>query len=220
MGPSVKIIINHPPTAKKRHRMFVKGNAVHSYDPQTFEKELFKASLRNEILMLKYDENNKIDEKDFNLPYNGPLYVTLTFFMPIPETLSLSKKTALLWIPNHSSKPDLDNLAKFILDVGNDILWKDDRMITSLGLVKKYSFNPKIEIEVITMDKRLSEEDKKILGLFSPRKVESILELLKGINPKKYIENIEGVILVLKELANHNKEFSAIKKLLEKNHGN
>jgi len=42
----------------------------------------------------------------------------------------------------HTGKPDLDNLAKLVLDAANGILWDDDSQIIKLHLSKMYSGKP------------------------------------------------------------------------------
>ena len=47
---------------------------------------------------------------------------------------------------NPTKKPDLDNIAKAILDSLNGIAYKDDSQIVSLLISKKYSDRPRVEI--------------------------------------------------------------------------
>jgi Holliday junction resolvase RusA-like endonuclease len=56
-----------------------------------------------------------------------------------------------LWNIERPTKTDLDNLVKFILDVGNNILWSDDRLITHIECRKIYSTENRILIEVTPM---------------------------------------------------------------------
>ena len=55
------------------------------------------------------------------------------------------KDTAPLW---HTSKPDADNLGKFVMDSMNKIYWKDDSVIADLWIIKQYSDKPRTEIEI------------------------------------------------------------------------
>lgn len=67
-------------------------------------------------------------------------------FMP-PESLSKSKKNALLFTP-YDKKPDCDNLAKAILDSLNGLAYKDDKQITYLSIEKIYGLENKIEVNL------------------------------------------------------------------------
>jgi len=51
---------------------------------------------------------------------------------------------------NPTKKPDADNIAKIILDGCNGILYKDDSQIVKLISEKKYSENPRVEVEIIS----------------------------------------------------------------------
>ena len=63
-------------------------------------------------------------------PYDGPLSVSLTFWMPRPKRCPRTLPTV---------KPDLDNLAKLILDACNGLVWIDDSQIVHLVLDKNYA---------------------------------------------------------------------------------
>ena len=54
----------------------------------------------------------------------------------MPKSWSKKKKLLKLGTP-HTSKPDLDNLIKNILDRGNNILWEDDKNISYITASKK-----------------------------------------------------------------------------------
>ena len=67
--------------------------------------------------------------------FTGPLHITLEFFLKIPK-----KKKDSLW---HTSRPDLDNMIKFYLDVAIGILYEDDRQISKITASKMYDENPR-----------------------------------------------------------------------------
>lgn len=69
----------------------------------------------------------------------------IEFIMSIPKSYSNKKKLELIDKP-HIKTPDLDNLIKNVLDRGNDILWKDDKVIYSIKAWKKYGECGKINI--------------------------------------------------------------------------
>lgn len=47
-----------------------------------------------------------------------------------------------------AKKPDLDNLAKAALDACNGIIWRDDALICSLLVKKRYAANPRLELQI------------------------------------------------------------------------
>lgn len=102
--------------------------------------------------------------------FDDAVKVDVTFYMKAPQ--SISKKPTprartetwekfkrfikeFIW---HTSKPDLDNLVKAVLDSisqagyskidKSGMVWKDDSLICDLHARKLYSPNPRIEIEI------------------------------------------------------------------------
>jgi len=47
-----------------------------------------------------------------------------------------------------TNKPDLDNIAKIILDSLNGIAYKDDSQVVSLTVIKHYSDNPCVVVRM------------------------------------------------------------------------
>lgn len=128
----MKFEIEGIPVAKIRHRTLKCGR---SYDPKEKEKILWKTLVRKE--WLKFTSG---------MLKNQPLYVKLYFGMPIPKSLSKRKRSSLYW---HTKKPDADNLAKFILDVMNGIVYEDDKDVCWLFMKKVYTTRPRVEIEIL-----------------------------------------------------------------------
>lgn len=93
--------------------------------------------------VLSWEAKNHFKEN----PITGPVFLQLTFFMPIPDSWSKKKKIEMDG-KRHISKPDRDNLEKAVSDSFNKIVWKDDGQVCD-GLVRKfYSTEPRIEIEI------------------------------------------------------------------------
>lgn len=75
-------------------------------------------------------------KKDFRKPpTSSPINLSCVFSFRIPKSLSKAKRMAFLGKP-HKSRPDADNLAKWIGDCGNDVLWLDDSQIAKLSIEK------------------------------------------------------------------------------------
>lgn len=89
-------------------------------------------------------------------PLTGAVGVTAIYYMPIPESWSKKKKREMdgAW---HISRPDRDNMDKFILDCGNGILWVDDCMVAFGSSAKIYDKNPRLEISFRQLPDRLSD---------------------------------------------------------------
>ncbi len=71
-------------------------------------------------------------------PLEGALTVTLTFCRRAPKKHGEYPTT----------RPDVENLAKGLLDSWNGILWRDDSQIVDLELSKRYDAREGVEVEV------------------------------------------------------------------------
>jgi len=79
--------------------------------------------------------------------FQAPIEMHLTFMMRMPQNQSKRQRDKLCHSP-HVFKPDLDNLIKFIADIGTGILYTDDCIIASIYATKKYDENPRTIIIV------------------------------------------------------------------------
>ena len=93
----------------------------HFYDRQTHEKLATG-------LYLQKDHG----EEPF---FTGPLKIEIIFHMHIPDGQK-KKNLEGSW---HFKRPDIDNLAKFILDAATGILWADDAIVCCMEKKKIYS---------------------------------------------------------------------------------
>lgn len=112
-----KIIGN--PVPKGRPRFYKAGNFVHSYTPKkTRQWEQF----------VKFQA---IHYRPKEL-WTGAIVMDLVFWLPRPK--SLPKK-----VINHIKKPDIENLAKSVMDALEGIIYKRDSQIICLVCDKIYS---------------------------------------------------------------------------------
>ena len=129
----IELFIPVNPVPKGRPRFTRTG---HSYTPQ-------KTQEFEKTVCTYYSDN-------CGEYFDGAIKVYLRFYMPIPK--GVSKKKHLLMVHKeikHISKPDLDNLAKSVLDSVNGIAYKDDSQITVLHIEKAYGEEPGIELKII-----------------------------------------------------------------------
>lgn len=122
-------IINEPPQACQRAR----NGQGRTYDPQKTLKErwrwILKAQHKGPLLSGK------------------PLELDITFYMPIPKSLSKKKQDALVGQP-HCKKPDFDNLAKLVSDVCMGVIIEDDGVFSDSTQRKRYSYTPRVEFTI------------------------------------------------------------------------
>jgi Holliday junction resolvase RusA-like endonuclease len=85
-------------------------------------------------------------------PLEGPVALTVTFFMPRPK--SMIWKTKPMESQWHIAKPDSDNLVKAVKDALSGLLWKDDSQVCGLIVHKLITCGgkkPRVEIGVQAM---------------------------------------------------------------------
>ena len=74
-------------------------------------------------------------------PIQGPIILDLFFVMPIPKSAKHICSTY------HTKRPDVDNLAKLVLDALAG-WWNDDAQVAELKCVKKYGHEPGVNVLV------------------------------------------------------------------------
>lgn len=85
----------------------------------------------------------------------GAIFVAMTFYIYPPKRIAEVKKKRLeleseaIYV---DKRPDIDNYIKAILDCSNEILFKDDGQVAALSSQKLYSLNPRIEIEITSLE--------------------------------------------------------------------
>ena len=119
------------PTTKLRPRFARIKKFVRTYDSQEKQKETYCWQIKSRTGNMN--------------PVDGPLVVTLIFIFKKPKSYSKGRNKTF-----HTVKPDLDNLVKWILDVGNKILWYDDKQVVKIAAIKIYGEE---ERTIITLEK-------------------------------------------------------------------
>ena len=84
--------------------------------------------------------------------YMGDKCITLNIVAvyPIPKSFSKSKRQlAMEGRIFPKVKPDLDNMAKAVLDALNGVCYADDKQVIAFSSCKKYGTEPRLEVEVL-----------------------------------------------------------------------
>lgn len=79
----------------------------------------------------------------------GPVRLELRIFHPIRESWPKKKQEAARsgqMVP--TMKPDADNVLKAVCDALNGVLWVDDVQVVNVGMSKRFSDTPRLEISV------------------------------------------------------------------------
>jgi Holliday junction resolvase RusA-like endonuclease len=126
------------PKSLKRPKFFRRGKFVGTYDPNKQEKENFISQAFA-----------KRPEK----PFEQALSLHITFYFKRPK--SHYKKNGELRPDaplQHVSRPDVDNLIKFVCDSLNGIFWADDSVISNVIADKVYGDVPKMVVSIKTLN--------------------------------------------------------------------
>jgi Holliday junction resolvase RusA-like endonuclease len=126
MKPPIEFFVPGIPKGQPRPRAFAFHGRARVYDPGTAE------AWKSEIAVAARPH---IPAE----PWQGPLYVNLTFHMPRPKShfnKAGMKPGAPLYF---TSKPDADNLAKAVMDALTTLrFWGDDAQVVKLHVQKYY----------------------------------------------------------------------------------
>lgn len=120
------------PTGKGRPRL----GKYSTYTPQRTKdyEDLVKISFRNKYRI-------QPSEKEIKMK------ITAVFAPPV--NLSKKKRAELIdWEQGYMHKPDIDNIAKIILDALNGLAYKDDNQVTALLVFKQYGKADKVVVEL------------------------------------------------------------------------
>ncbi len=129
------IIIPGKPLGKQRPRVLRTGIA---YTPkETVNYETFV-----KMLYLEQHAGKKL--------FTGPVYLMISAYYQIPKSASKKRKKAMeeqAIMP--TIRPDIDNIAKIIMDALAGVAYQDDKQVTSCAVNKLYSHEPKVIVNVI-----------------------------------------------------------------------
>lgn len=93
----------------------------HVYDGQKIEK-------MRDAISIKLQHNGKP-------MHEQPIHLDVEFAFPFPKRFTKKQKDFWKGKPHHS-KPDLDNLVKYLADICMGILYNDDTIISSVSAKK------------------------------------------------------------------------------------
>lgn len=128
----VSFTIPGPPKGKARARTLKTG---HSYTPadtvqyQNLVKLVFRERVDNWV------------------SWEGEVELTIWAYFPIPKATSKRKQILMLGGQMRPKvRPDVDNIAKIIMDALNGIAYRDDSQIVNAHIYKQYGDVPKVEV--------------------------------------------------------------------------
>lgn len=133
----IEFTVYGEPRGKERPRVY-NGHAFTPQKTKDYENEVRYSFLTS-------DNKEEIE---------GEIYAEIKAFYKIPK--SVSKKRKQLMISGEirpTKKPDLDNIAKAILDALNGLAYHDDSQVVEMKVEKYWSENPRVEIKIKKIEK-------------------------------------------------------------------
>lgn len=132
-------ILHGNPKPKQSARHGVVNGQIRSWQPRqvTQETENIRYSLIQQL-------------PEGFIPFDNGIEIEIQFFFEVPKGISnkfrkVSNTGAAMF---KTTKPDLDNLQKLVLDAMQGVIFKNDALIYSLSSTKSFSETPGIRIVV------------------------------------------------------------------------
>lgn len=120
---------------KQRPRVNMYTGSVYTPNKTKDYEEYIKQSF-----FLKYPNNQVL---------YGRIKIEIVAYIKIPRTTKKDEKNKMLdGEISPVKKPDIDNIAKVVLDAINDFVIKDDKQVSKIAVEKKYSEEEKLYIRV------------------------------------------------------------------------
>lgn len=137
---TITIRVDGIPKPQPRPRAVIRGNRAGVYDPGTAES--WRSSVREAALPMRP-----------GTPISGPVQIKMRFRLPRPQSHYRTGKRYKDLKPSapipHTKKPDIDNLAKAVMDSLSDIgMWRDDSIVWDEHATKIYHDHPGCEITI------------------------------------------------------------------------
>lgn len=133
-------------------------------DPCKDAKRLFRESVRNTVF-----KGNGESTTGVVFDTSIPLIVDIGFFLQVPQYMFVNNdrhqgRIKPERISSWPTKPDLDNLDKFVLDALQGLIFENDSQVVSQTICKSYDWNPpfsgrnEVHIRPATINLQMSEK--------------------------------------------------------------
>ena len=128
------------PKGKARPKVTrTKTGKSHTYTPD-------KTVAYEKLVRMRYTHNAP---DDFQFEAGTPLYLIVNAYMRIPKSKPKYQiRDMLANILRPTKKPDWDNIGKIISDALNKAAYADDAQIVDAHIIKWYSNDPRVEVEI------------------------------------------------------------------------
>jgi Holliday junction resolvase RusA-like endonuclease len=132
----VEFTIKGEPRGKGRPR-FTRTGRVYTPSETTNYESLVALSYRSKAKGYKFA---------------SPVRVTVKAYHKPPKKSKKVVEDMLNWRILPTKKPDVDNIAKIVLDGLNGVAWEDDTQVVDLMVVKRYEEEPFVQVIIEEID--------------------------------------------------------------------
>lgn len=134
---AVAFVIPGTPVGKGRPKFARRGNFVTTYTPE-------KTASYENLVKVKAEEAMQGRQL-----FEGAVAVEIALFVTPPASWSQKKqREALAGTVFPTSKPDVDNVLKGIMDALNEIVFKDDKQAVDVTVIKRYADTARAVVKV------------------------------------------------------------------------
>lgn len=117
-----------PPTAKQSARFARGGRVYRAADVEAYSARVMACAVEAGVPLVE-----------------GAVEVSIVATKRMPGSWSKRRRAEHQW---QTTRPDLDNLAKAILDPLNGVAWHDDRQVVRLSVRKEYGARDQVAVSV------------------------------------------------------------------------
>lgn len=132
---SVEFEIPGTPIGKGRPQFTTRGGYAKAYTPKKTRE--YETLIKRSYLKVSRYKSDKSVRVIVNAQVIPPKSKTKKF-----------KTSALLMLFHPTTKPDIDNILKCVLDALNDVAYKDDNQVTEIMAKKSYAQESKVIVTV------------------------------------------------------------------------
>ena len=134
---TIAFVVPGTPVGKGRPKFARRGNFVSTYTPE-------KTASYENLVKVKAEEAMQGQQL-----FEGAVSVEIALFVTPPASWSQKKqREALAGTVFPTSKPDVDNVLKGIMDACNEIVFKDDKQAVDVKVIKRYSDTARAFVKV------------------------------------------------------------------------
>ena len=134
----MEFIVEGNPQGKARPRYSSKSGTV--YTPSKTKR--YEQAIRKAFTDKLYEELEDYDP-------DGYISIKVSAYFPIPKSWNKAKKAgALAGDIYPTSKPDIDNILKAVLDGLNGVAYEDDKQVVRIVATKRYAEHGFLNIEI------------------------------------------------------------------------